>query len=73
MVNQKEWDIISGLIKPKPKDLPNLYDTDDKQRYFRLLGEKRSADNSVVVQKILKQNRSLEFKLKQKEDVSDKI
>jgi len=73
MVNQKEWDIVSGLNNHKPKDLPNLYDTDDKQRYYRLLGEKQSADNSVVVQKILKQNRSLEFKLKQKEDVSDKI
>ena len=70
MVNQKEWDLISGLIKPKPKNLPNVYDTEDKQRYFRLLGEKKSADNSLIASKILKQNRSLEFKFREKEKES---
>lgn len=73
MVNQKEWDFKSGLIKPKPKLQPNSFDTDEKQTYFRLLGEKKSADSSLIASKIMKQNRSLEFKIQRRDMESQQI
>lgn len=73
MVNQKEWDLVSGLIKPKPRHQPNVYDTEEKLKYFKLLGERKSADSSTVAEKILKQNRSLEFKLSKQQQQSEMI